>query len=102
MFKSVAKMKFFNWLKRRTMPRSKARVQELFEVVGFEDTPEWKAIEDYFNSNEVPPQELIYAAFKTFLACKDQYASALTQQAYEIREDIVLTQEAMMPEGEHE
>jgi len=83
------------------MPRSKAQAA-LFEALGIKDTPEWAAINDYFDGNEVPPPELIYAAFQKFLSKKDQYAIDLTQEAYAIREEIVLTQEAMMPEDSHE
>jgi hypothetical protein len=95
-------MKFLNWLKRRKMPRRNAQVQELFEVVGIQDTEEWKAIETCFDNNEIPPPELIYAAYQGFMSAKDHYAIALTQEAYAIREEIVLTTEAMMPEGDHE
>jgi hypothetical protein len=95
-------MKLFNWFKRRKMPRTNAQVQELFEVVGIQNTEEWKAIEICFSNGEMPPPELVYAAYQAFMSAKDRYAIALTQEAYAIREEIVLTKEAMMPEGDHE
>lgn len=96
-------MKFFNWLfSRKKMPRSRAATEELFEATGAAEVEEWKAIEQCFANNEVPPPELIVAAFQLFIASKDKYVSELTQEAYALREEIVETATAIVPESEYE
>jgi len=94
-------MKFLNWFKPNSMPRSKAAVSELFETVGIHDTPEWQAIESHFTNNEIPPSELIYAAFRHFISSKDLYIHGLTQDAYALREQLVITTMSMVG-GVHE
>jgi len=94
------KLNIFSFFKRKKLPKSKTAVNAVFDAVGVKSSEEWRAIESHFNDCEMPPPEIIYAAYRKFISSKNTYVNGLTHDAYALREDIVTTIISMTPEGD--
>jgi len=84
-------MKFFNWLKRPTLPKSKAAAEAVADAVGITDTEEFSAIQNCFADCEVPPDELIIAGHRLYVSAKQTYINGLLHDAHQLRESIMTT-----------